>query len=109
LSYSFIGVYLTYILPPQPPVYIRPTSGLAVASMVLGILGVLSICIPFLGLILSSLALVFGHFGMSETKDGSKSGHGMLISGLVLGYIGIAPNVMMVIFFITGSGISLIS
>jgi hypothetical protein len=59
------------------------TSGLAVASMVLGILWIF-----YIG---SILAVIFGHIAISQTgKNPALRGRGMAIAGLVLGYIGIA-------------------
>jgi uncharacterized protein DUF4190 len=58
----------------------QPANGMAIASLVLGIIGVL---IPFLGV----LALIFGGVGMSKANQGA-SGKGMAIAGLVLGIIG---------------------
>ena len=59
------------------------TSGLAIASMVLGIL--------WLYWIGSILAVIFGHVAINQAKkDPSLRGRGMAIAGLVLGYIGIA-------------------
>lgn len=61
-----------------------PTSGKAIASLVLGLLSfTLFAAIP---------AIVFGHIALSEvTKSaGRLQGRGMAIAGLVLGYLGIA-------------------
>jgi hypothetical protein len=74
--------------PSQPPIVYQvvqqpvgqPANGMAIASLVLGIIGVL---IPFLGV----LALIFGGVGMSKANQGA-SGKGMAIAGLVLGIIG---------------------
>lgn len=79
---------------------VRQTSGMAVASMVLGILGVVSGCCTF-G-VFSLLAVLFGHVGMNETKDGSKAGHGMAVAGLVMGYVFVAP--MLVLSIMGGIG-----
>ncbi|MEU4419314.1 DUF4190 domain-containing protein [Actinoplanes sp. NPDC024001] len=88
---------------PAPPMYQPvvvgrigpPTSGWAVASMVLGIVGlVLVFCawgIP------SLLAVIFGHIGLSETKRGEKSGGGMAIAGLVMGYILLGPAIILAV------------
>lgn len=73
--------------PQQPPQVIyqvvqqRATNGMAVAGLVLGILGVF---IPFLGI----LALIFAGIGMSKANDNGGSGKGMAIAGLVLGIVG---------------------
>jgi len=74
--------------PPQPGqaqvvyqvIQPQPANGVAVAGLVLGILGVL---IPFLGI----LGLIFGAVGLSKANRGA-GGKGMAIAGLVLGIIG---------------------
>jgi hypothetical protein len=51
------------------------TSGLAIASLVLGILGV------------SILAIIFGFVALSQVKKGKRGGRGLAISGVVLGFV----------------------
>ena len=74
--------------PGQPPTiyynYAKPgrTSGLAIASMVLGI-----VWVYWIG---SILAVIFGHIALSQTsRDETLRGRGMAIAGLVLGYVGV--------------------
>ena len=76
---------------PQAPVPYQQTAprlprveGLAVASLVLGILW-----IYWIG---SILAVIFGHVALSRIKrsNGWKTGRGMAIAGLVLGYVWLA-------------------
>jgi Domain of unknown function (DUF4190) len=67
-----------YGYPPEQ----RRTNGLAIASMVLGI-----VWIWWIG---SILAVIFGHIALSQIKGRGEGGRGMAIAGLVLGYIGIA-------------------
>jgi hypothetical protein len=66
----------------QPPA--RQNSSLAIASMILGILG--WTFLPILGTI---GAIITGHIAKSEIKNshGSLSGDGMATAGLVLGYV----------------------
>jgi len=61
-----------------------PTSGKAIASLILGILP--------LSVFSSIPAVVLGHLALSEIKKsaGRLQGRGMAIAGLVLGYLGIA-------------------
>lgn len=60
------------------------TNGLAIASMVLGIL--------WLEWVGSILALIFGHVAISQINrsGGWQGGKGMAIAGVVLGYVGLA-------------------
>jgi hypothetical protein len=74
---------------PYPYPVARPTSGLAVASLVLGIVWVWGIG--------SILAVIFGHIALSETKDGRKGGQGMAVAGLVLGWIGVASMLIILV------------
>ena len=65
-----------YALPPGQ----RRTNGLAITSLILGILG----CIPW---ITGLLAVVFGILGIRKTRDPQVGGKGIAIAGLVLGIL----------------------
>jgi hypothetical protein len=81
----------------QPPL----TSGMATASMVLGILGVLGgWCLFGLPCI---LAVILGHIALRETRDGTRSGHGMAVAGLVLGYVFVVPMIAFTFMVFFGS------
>ena len=71
-------------MPPQ-----RPTSGLAVAALVLGILTL------FTAGLTSLPAVICGHLGLSRIKrsNGAVGGTGLAITGLVMGYV-------MMLFFV---------
>lgn len=60
----------------------RGTNGLAIASMVLGIL--------WLWWVGSILALIFGYIARSQIRQSQQGGGGMAIAGIVLGWIGVA-------------------
>src|ERR1700722_38995 len=64
--------------PVQPP----RTSGAAIASLILGILG----CVP---LLTGILAVILGAVGISATKKPNVGGRGLAIAGLVLGLVSI--------------------
>lgn len=70
--------------PPQQWAPAQPvrTNGMAIASLVLGI-----IWIYWIG---SLLAVVFGHVALRQIdrSDGQEGGRGMAVAGLVLGYVG---------------------
>jgi len=69
-------------------------SGLAIASMVLGI-----VWVYWIG---SILALIFGYVARSQIKRTGKNGNGMAIAGIVLGWVGIATLVTIIILAFTG-------
>jgi len=63
------------------------TNGLAIASMVLGI-----VWLEGLGAI---LALIFGHVAKREIRDTGQRGGGMATAGIVLGRVGIVGVLVM--------------
>ena len=67
-----------YGYPYAPP---QRTNGMAIASMVLGIL--------WLYWIGSVLALVFGYIAKRQIQERGESGGGMATAGIVLGWIGV--------------------
>ena len=69
--------------PMLPPQRARKTSGMAIASLVLGILW-----IYWLG---SILALVFGYIAKKEIRDSNEpiEGNGLATAGIVLGWVGV--------------------
>lgn len=75
---------MTYYSPP-PVVVSPPPSGMATASMVCGILGFITCGLT------SLLAVIFGHVGEAQTRDNRMAGRGQAITGLVLGYLVLAP------------------
>jgi hypothetical protein len=101
--------------PPPPPQYYgqpqyqygRPsqtTNGMAVASLVLGILWIL-----WIG---SILAVIFGYVGKGQIdrSGGAQGGRGLAIAGIVLGWVGVGTLllyiIVIVIVAITDSGSS---
>ncbi|HEX2031651.1 MAG TPA: DUF4190 domain-containing protein [Actinomycetota bacterium] len=86
--------------PPPAPVYQVPygkTNGFAIASLVLGIVGILG-----LWLIGPILALVFGYMGKGQIdrSGGVEQGRGMAIAGIVLGWVGIVWSIAMAAWMI---------
>lgn len=63
----------------------RPTNGMAVASLVLGIVGLLFTC----G-ITSIPGAILGHMALGKIRDTGEEGRSMAIAGLVLSYIAVA-------------------
>jgi hypothetical protein len=77
---------------PQQPLATARNSGLAIASLVLGIIGIF---INFL----SILAIIFGAIAISQTgRNPNLKGRGMAVAGLVLGIIVAAIWIILLIF-----------
>lgn len=83
-----IGMPTAGMLPSATP----PTSGFAVASLVLGI-----ISLVMMPIIASFPAIFFGHIARSDIRrsEGNLSGDGMALAGLITGYLGLAFWVLM--------------
>ena len=63
------------------------TDGMSIAAMVCGIL---CFAVPYVGIILAILAIIFGGIGLRRTKSNPDlKGKGMAIAGLVLGIVGL--------------------
>jgi uncharacterized membrane protein len=82
-----------YPAPGAPVVVQQKTNGMAIASMVLGIL--------WLYWIGSILALIFGMVAKSQIdrSGGYEAGRGMAIAGIVLGWVGIGFLLIFILFF----------
>jgi hypothetical protein len=95
------------VLPPPPPApppapypgyqpvpYAQPlptTNGLAVASLIAGIL--------WMGWLGSFLAVIFGHVALSQINKsgGREGGSGLAVAGLVFGYFGVLTFLLVVL------------
>jgi len=89
--------------PAQATVRPAPTSGLAIASLIFGILGLT--LLPTLG---SIVALILGYMAKNEINSsaGRLEGSGLAIAGLVLGYIGLGLTLLgLVVGALWGLGI----
>jgi hypothetical protein len=94
------------VVPPPPPAPAPPpsypvpyatgypvatTNGLAVASLIAGFF--------WLGWLGSFLAVIFGHVALGQIKasGGREQGSGLAIAGLVLGYMGLATLLLVIL------------
>ncbi|HEU4543590.1 MAG TPA: DUF4190 domain-containing protein [Jiangellaceae bacterium] len=80
-----------WLIEPTDRHYIQPqpTNGLAVASLVLGIVWAF-----WIG---SALAIVFGHVALAQIAQKNEGGKGLAVAGLVLGYVGAATFALFVV------------
>lgn len=68
----------------------KESSGLSIASMVLGIISIVLFCIYYVSIPCAILAIIFGVIGRK------KGGKGMAIAGLVLGIIALSLDILAV-------------
>jgi competence protein ComGC len=80
-----------------PPVPSVKNSGLAIWSLVLGILGLVSLLVC-IGPLFAIPAVICGHVahGRIKRSGGALAGDGMAIAGLIIGYISIALAVVII-------------
>ena len=100
--------------PPPPPQYGAPvpppggaqpkTSGKAIASLVTGLVGLLTICCGFL-VVSSIVALVLGILARKEIQrsNGALKGDGMALTGIITGIVGIIVVIVTIILVATGA------
>jgi uncharacterized membrane protein len=84
-------------MPYPPSGYQQPsTNGLAIASLVLGLIG-WTVCIG------SIVAIVLGFVARSKIRasQGRQGGEGLALAGIILGFVGLAIFVLFVILSAT--------
>jgi len=81
-------------LPSKQP----PSTGLAVTSMVLGIVAiVINCCCTLLGAALGIAAIITGFIALNKVKDGTGAGKGMAMAGLICGIIAVVLGIGLLI------------
>ncbi len=93
--------------PGYAPVGEMGNSGLAITSLVCGILGLFGIC-PFtfdITAIASIVAIICGHIALSQIKKsgGMLQGKGMAIAGLIMGYLVVGGTVLFILILLAAS------
>ncbi|MCH0542542.1 DUF4190 domain-containing protein [Streptomyces sp. MUM 203J] len=75
----------------------QPNNGLGIASMVLGIIAVVTCWAWGLGVVLGVLALIFGIIGQRRAKRGEATNGGMAVAGIATGAVGIVLGLAAVV------------
>jgi hypothetical protein len=72
-----------------------PTSGMAIASLLLGVAG-----LTFVPLLASILAILFGYMARKEIRQrpGELAGDGLALAGIVMGWIAVGLSVLGLLF-----------
>ncbi|HEU5128972.1 MAG TPA: DUF4190 domain-containing protein [Glycomyces sp.] len=79
------GYGYPYYPPPQ-----RPYNGMSIAALVVGIVGA---CNP-----IGVLALIFGLIAKRQIRETGEQGEGFAVTGIVMGWIGVASVVFWVLY-----------
>ncbi|MBX6357483.1 MAG: DUF4190 domain-containing protein [Micromonosporaceae bacterium] len=83
-------------LPPGTPAYVppygypappRPTNGLAVASLVVSLVGALGLCAYGLGGWIGAIGAILGHVSQRQIRERGDGGGGMALAGVIVGWI----------------------
>ncbi len=80
----------------------NPGKGMMVAALVLGIWSIVGLCIPYLGVtapIGGIIAIILGVIGRKKAKNASQP-TGMGTAGLILGIVGLAIFITLVIIVV---------
>lgn len=85
----FGGAYQPAGAPYGGPARPQKTNGMAIASLVLGIL--------WLSGLGSLLAVIFGHISKKQIRERLEGGNGLATAGLILGYIGLASALFFIL------------
>lgn len=82
------------------------TNGMAIASMVLGIVSVPLMCCCGAGTITAILAVILGFISKNKIKasGGAEKGNGMALAGIILGFASVLFLIIYVIYIITVGG-----
>lgn len=89
-------------MPDNPYVPPNRTPGLAVASMVLGIVSIVFSCCVWIGFVCSVLAIIFGILTLRKGPEGKS----MAIAGIICGGVSIVLSVFVLIFWGTANYLS---
>ena len=77
----------------------RPSNGMGITALVVGIVGLPGMFACGSGIILSVLAVIFGALGLKKANAGQATNKGMAMAGLILGVLGIIWFVLVIFVF----------
>jgi len=99
-----------YLPPPQygypgyPPPPVELKNGLGIASLVLAIIGLLSVWVPIVNvvsMVLGLVAVVVGFFARARVKRGVANNGGIAVAGIVLGALAIIVGLAFIALWTT--------
>ena len=77
------------------------TNGLAIASMVVSLVALLSVvCYGVGGIVIGAVGAILGHVGKRQIAQRAEQGGGMALTGIIVGWISVVLGVAVVAFFV---------
>lgn len=86
--------------PGQVPYYgqaVHPGNGIGTAAGVVGIVAVVLLWLPYIGIILGIIAVALGGVGLSRANGLGGASKGMSITGIVCGLVAVVINLLFII------------
>ena len=80
----------------------KPKNGMGIAALVFGILALLFVWLPIVGLVLGLLAIIFGVVGRGRVRKQQATNGGVAFAGLILGVITFLLNLLWTILVLVG-------
>lgn len=74
--------------------------GMAVTSMVLGIVSIPMLFCCYIGVITGIAAIVFGAIGTNQAKKGEARGQGMAMAGLICGAVAVVLFIVLIVLYL---------
>jgi hypothetical protein len=71
----------------QPMVVSKPTNGMAVAAMVVSIVGAAGLCAYGVGGLIGIVGAILGHVARRQIRERDEQGDGMALAGIIVGWI----------------------
>ena len=91
--------------------YSPPSDGVSVAAMVLGILGVTTMCVYGIGFFPAVAAVICGHLSKKDIRDtsGQPKYSGLALAGIIMGYVVIGIILLLIVVFFLFFGLASLS
>jgi hypothetical protein len=82
------------------PRYVLPTNGLAIASLVVSVVGLVGLCAYLLGGYIGIVGLILGVVARRQIREQGTSGDGLALAGVIVGTIAAAVSIIATVLFV---------
>jgi hypothetical protein len=86
----------------MPVAVARPNNGMAIASLVVSIVGVLGLCGYGLGGWIGLIGAILGHVARRQIRERGENGDGMALAGIIVGWIATAIALIATVIIVAG-------